>query len=117
MDTQILPPGWQKYCVSDEHRDEFGVILRARWPNHFWFSENLKRKAEDNAKPLLPILERERERERESFVRNNLHNGVVSGAARGQALRGPMWAGLTRERERERALLGAISITGWSLRA
>ena len=37
----------------------------------------------------------ERERERESFIRNNLHNGVVSGAARGQALRGPMWAGLT----------------------
>ena len=33
--------------------------------------------------------------ERESFIRNNLHNGVVSGAARGQALRGPMWAGLT----------------------
>ena len=28
----------------------------------------------------------ERERERESFIRNNLHNGVVSGAARGQAL-------------------------------
>ena len=26
--------------------------------------------------------ERERERERESFLRNNLHNGVVSGAAR-----------------------------------
>ena len=25
---------------------------------------------------------------RESFIRNNLHNGVVSGAARGQALRG-----------------------------
>jgi len=25
----------------------------------------------------------ERERERESFIRNNLHNGVVSGAARG----------------------------------
>ena len=25
---------------------------------------------------------RERERERESFIRNNLHNGVVSGAAR-----------------------------------
>ena len=41
------------------------------------------------------------QRERESFIRNNLHNGVVSGAARGQALRGPMWAGL-RERERER---------------
>ena len=37
----------------------------------------------------------ERERERESFIRNNLHNGVVSGAARGQALLGPMWAGLT----------------------
>ena len=37
----------------------------------------------------------ERERERESFIRNNLHNGVVSGAACGQALRGPMWAGLT----------------------
>ena len=36
-----------------------------------------------------------RERERESFIRNNLHNGVVSGAARGQALLGPMWAGLT----------------------
>ena len=35
-----------------------------------------------------------RERERESFIRNNLHNGVVSGAARGQALLGPMWAGL-----------------------
>ena len=34
-------------------------------------------------------------RERESFIRNNLHNGVVSGAARGQALLGPMWAGLT----------------------
>jgi len=33
----------------------------------------------------------ERERERESFIRNNLHNGVVSGAA---------------ERERERDLLG-----------
>ena len=29
------------------------------------------------------------------FIRNNLHDGVVSGAARGQALRGPMWAGLT----------------------
>ena len=39
--------------------------------------------------------ERERERERESFIRNNLHNGVVSGAARGQALLGPMWSGLT----------------------
>ena len=39
--------------------------------------------------------ERERERERERFIRNNLHNGVVSGAARGQALLGPMWAGLT----------------------
>ena len=38
---------------------------------------------------------RARERETESFIRNNLHNGVVSGAARGQALRGPMWAGLT----------------------
>ena len=38
---------------------------------------------------------RERERERESFIRNNLHNGVVSGAARGQALLGPMWAGLS----------------------
>ena len=25
-------------------------------------------------------------------MRNNLHNGVVSGAARGQALLGPMWA-------------------------
>jgi hypothetical protein len=37
--------------------------------------------------------ERERERERQSFIRNNLHNGVVSGAARGQALLGPMWAG------------------------
>ena len=35
--------------------------------------------------------EEERERERESFIRNNLHNGV-SGAARGQALLGPMWA-------------------------
>ena len=42
-----------------------------------------------------PGSPRERERERESFIRNNLHNGVVSGAARGQALRGPMWAGLT----------------------
>ena len=30
-----------------------------------------------------PTLFRERERERESFIRNNLHNGVVSGAARG----------------------------------
>ena len=30
--------------------------------------------------------ERERERERESFIRNNVHNGVVSGAARWQAL-------------------------------
>jgi len=30
-----------------------------------------------------------------TLVRNNLHNGVVSGAARGQALLGPMWAGLT----------------------
>ena len=30
-----------------------------------------------------PTLLRERERERESFIRNNLHNGVVSGAARG----------------------------------
>ena len=44
---------------------------------------------------LASPRERERERERESFIRNNLHNGVVSGAARGQALRGPMWAGLT----------------------
>ena len=46
---------------------------------------------------ILPGLTRqtERERERESFIRNNLHNGVVSGAARGQALLGPMWAGLT----------------------
>jgi hypothetical protein len=44
---------------------------------------------------LLVLTQRERERERESFIRNNLHNGVVSGAARGQALRGPMWAGLT----------------------
>jgi hypothetical protein len=35
--------------------------------------------------------ERQRERERESFIRNNLHNGVVSGAARGQALLGPIW--------------------------
>jgi hypothetical protein len=35
------------------------------------------------------------ERERESFIRNNLHNGVVSGAARGQALLGPMWAAVT----------------------
>ena len=35
--------------------------------------------------------DRERERERESFIRNNLHNGVVSGAARGQALLGPIW--------------------------
>jgi len=26
--------------------------------------------------------ERERERKRESFIRNNVHNGVVSGAAR-----------------------------------
>ena len=44
---------------------------------------------------LYRRTEGERERERESFIRNNLHNGVVSGAARGQALRGPMWAGLT----------------------
>jgi len=47
---------------------------------------------------MVPELQRERERERESFIRNNLHNGVVSGAARGQALLellGPMWAGLT----------------------
>ena len=44
---------------------------------------------------LTTCKTRERERERESFIRNNLHNGVVSGAARGQALRGPMWAGLT----------------------
>ena len=29
------------------------------------------------------LLLRERERERESFIRNNLHNGVVSGAALG----------------------------------
>ena len=41
------------------------------------------------------LRERERERERESFIRNNLHNGVVSGAARGQALLGPMWAAVT----------------------
>ena len=27
-------------------------------------------------------LVRERERERESFIRNNVHSGVVSGAAR-----------------------------------
>ena len=40
--------------------------------------------------PPTPGGMRERERERESFIRNNLHNGVVSGAARGQALRGPM---------------------------
>jgi hypothetical protein len=42
--------------------------------------------------PVGPALP---QRERESFIRNNLHNGVVSGAARGQALLGPMWAGLT----------------------
>ena len=36
--------------------------------------------------------QRERERERESFMRNNVHNGVVSGAARWQALHGPMQA-------------------------
>jgi hypothetical protein len=41
------------------------------------------------------VCERERERERERFIRNHLHNGVVSGAARGQALLGPMWAGLS----------------------
>ena len=54
-------------------------------------------------KDILKIIEfmrkentpKSKERERESFIRNNLHNGVVSGAARGQALRGPMWAGLT----------------------
>ena len=39
----------------------------------------------------------ERERERESFIRNNLHNGVVSGAARGQALLGPTWPSLVGE--------------------
>ena len=38
---------------------------------------------------------------RESFIRNNLHNGVVSGAARGQALLGPMWAGLQTYKELE----------------
>ena len=41
----------------------------------------------------MSITERESQRERESFIRNNLHNGVVSGAARGRALLGPMWAG------------------------
>ena len=52
--------------------------------------------------------EEERERERESFIRNNLHNGVVSGAARGQALLGPMWAGLTRTlKETPRVIPGA----------
>jgi hypothetical protein len=53
--------------------------------------------------------ERERERERESFIRNNLHNGVVSGAARGQALLGPMWAGLEKNNKQHyhhRTLLG-----------
>ena len=41
------------------------------------------------------MVERERKggRERESFIRNNIHNGVVSGAARRQALHGPMWSG------------------------
>ena len=29
----------------------------------------------------LILRERERERERESLIRNNVHNGVVSGAA------------------------------------
>ena len=38
----------------------------------------------------------QRERERERCIRNGIHNGVVSGAARLQALHGPMWAGLTR---------------------
>ena len=37
----------------------------------------------------------QRERERERCIRNGIHNGVVSGAARLQALHGPMWAGLT----------------------
>ena len=40
--------------------------------------------------------------ERESFLRNNLHNGVVSGAARGQALLGPMWEGGLDSRPRSR---------------
>jgi len=45
---------------------------------------------------LSPGAPGERERERESFIMGtNVHNGVVSGAARGQALLGPMWAGLT----------------------
>ena len=38
------------------------------------------------------VTERERERrerERESFIRNNLHNEVVSGRGRGHALLGP----------------------------
>ena len=65
--------------------------------------------------PLLGVRrgegsrERERERERESFIRNNLHNGVVSGAARGQALHGPMWAGLTPDSKGDpRVIPGAI---------
>ena len=62
--------------------------------------------------------ERERERERESFIRNNLHNGVVSGAARGQALLGPMWAGLTPDSkgdptsDTEEPVAGPLEIRG-----
>ena len=60
------------------------------------------------------------ERERESFIRNNLHNGVVSGAARGQALLGPMWAGLTPDSKGDPTgdtggqIAGEVNLPYWS---
>ena len=40
------------------------------------------RTARERERERERFIERERERERERFIRNNLHNGVVSGAAR-----------------------------------
>lgn len=48
--TQILPPGWEKFCVSNEELQKYGHILRHKWPKNFRSPEHRpdqKRKSED----------------------------------------------------------------------
>ena len=35
MDIQRIPPGYERFCVSPEDVERFGVILRAKFPAHF----------------------------------------------------------------------------------
>ena len=38
-EVQILLPGWEKFCISNEELQQFGHILRGKWPTHFCMSE------------------------------------------------------------------------------